>query len=175
MAFLKLTRVESGDPFEEHPRLKQIWPSPYREIAQEAAAEDIAAMRGGARLGGVFLAWLDGAVVGISGYFPLEESKIIGLRWHGVVPEQRGKGISADMLRLILPEALADFPRAEELMELAPANEYGVAIEKHFKKLGFKARGPQETYDWAENAWQPYHLNIAKFMHVAKPPKAPKM
>lgn len=175
MTSLKLTRVVSGDPFEEHPLLKLIWPSPYREIAQEAAAEDIEAMLGGAKLGGVFLARLDGEVVGISGYFPLEERSVIGLRWHGVAQEHRGKGLSADILRLVLPEALADFPDAEELMELAPANEYGKAIAKHFKKLGFEASGPQETYDWAENAWQPYRLNIAAFMREPRPSKAPKM
>lgn len=165
MSRLKIVKIEDGDPFEEHPILKTIWPSPYRDIAQEAASEDLVAMAAGEPLGALFLALVDGVPSGISGYFPMSgDGSIIGLRWHGLAAEHRGQGLSREMLGMVLEHAAKDFPDAAELVELAPANEYGKPIARHFLRLGFVAVGEEERYDWSDNAWQPYHLNIARFM-----------
>jgi L-amino acid N-acyltransferase YncA len=163
---LGIERLISGDPFSDHPQLGHIWPEPYASIAREAVTEHLAE-QDDYDIGGIYLIKEDSDVIGITGYFLYDtEATVLGLRWHGLVPEQRGKGYSPRILGMVLIEALARHPRAETLIELVPVTTYGETLEPHFKKMGFTPVGDTEKYEWAEHSWQPYHLEIANFLKL---------
>lgn len=148
------------NPFAEWPALRSIWPEPHRSLAEEAVVEHLQQMKD-VELGDIQMILLDGRTVGISGYFPYDaEGTNLGLRWHGILPEVRGQGISAKALQLVARRAIERFPQAGNLIELVPLTDEGEVISSYFSKLGFAPVGEPETYEWAEHAWQPYAINL---------------
>lgn len=169
MNSIYLERILKGDPFEEHPQLKTIWPDHFSQLAAEAARDDLALLQEGhSELSGLFFIKKEDEIIGITGYYPFnEEISTLGLRWHGVVHAERRKGYSEFAMGLVCSAALEHFPEVSELVELVPCTEYGVPLEEHFKYLGFTKRGEPEKYDWAENHWQAYHLDMRSFVEKA--------
>jgi hypothetical protein len=161
---LRELHVGSPAPFEAYPQLLDIWPQAYTEAMVEAVTEDLA--RIGMDVGGIFLIEKAGAVIGITGYYYYDENDpcAVGLRWHGLISSERGKGYSEVALLRMLKALRAKRSYAGTLLELVPLTEYGRPLAKHFSALGFKAKGEPEAYDWAENDWQPYYLEIGEFL-----------
>jgi hypothetical protein len=158
---IALLDVVEGNPFVAHPRLRSIWPAEFGRLAEEAAVEAVA-LRERGDMGGLFLIVLGSQVIGITGYFYVDSVEEPYLRWHGVVPAARGYGYSQRAMHLLVERIKAKHPHAKGLTELVPQTDYGVAVGRHFAKLGFLKTGPRETYDWAPHAWQPMRLDIAK-------------
>ena len=50
--------------------------------------------------GSIFIACVDGKIVGITGWYRMSTHDA-GLRWHGVIPSQRNKGYSRQMIDLV--------------------------------------------------------------------------
>ena len=164
--------ISQGCPFSEYPQLNTIWSPEMTALAQEAIDESFVAKNEFSyEIGEIYLIKDGSDVVGITGFFPyeydanfLDSIHRVGLRYHGLIPEYRGKGYSPEIIRQLLVAIINKYPNAETLIELAPVNEYGDIQKKHFERLGFVTTGPSEKYDWAEHRWQPMHLNIHDFL-----------
>lgn len=151
-------------PFQAHPQLLAIWPEPFCRIMQEAVTDDLT-VKDQYDIGGIYLIARAGEVIGITGYFLYEhDASTLGLRWHGFVPSHRGQHYSEPIIAQVLRAAIEKHPQARTLIELVPLTDYGKPLERHFKTLGFQPVGDCEQYDWADNHWQPYALDIHAFL-----------
>jgi hypothetical protein len=158
---IALLDVTGGNPFEEHPQLQNIWPAEFLVLAEEATRETVADDMPRGDFGGLYLIAKDGRVIGITGYFYVNSVEEPYLRWHGIVPEERGRGYSQQAMALVVGRIKAKIPQAKGLTELVPQTAYGESVARHFAKLGFVNDGALETYDWSPHAWQPVRLDIA--------------
>lgn len=164
---ITIKQIFSGNPYKTYPQLQKIWPEPFKTIAEEVVDEHFQLEKDDPNfdIGGMYLIYKNDHVIGITGYFLYnEEVTEIGLRWHGIIPEERGNNYSEIAMNQVLEQAKWRFPQVTTLIELVPQTEYGIPLEKHFKKLGFNPVGEKEVYDWSEYSWQPYHLNIKLFL-----------
>ena len=157
---ISLLTVFSGDPFAAYPQLLTIWPEPLVSRARHDTVESLIDIDD-EDFGGIFLVMAGTQVVGITGYYLYnDDGTELGLRWHGLLPHWRGAGRSAEVIDLLLAAIRPRVPQATTLIELVPDTEYGVALRRHFGKLGFISVGPVEQYDWSSHGWQHYHLAI---------------
>jgi RimJ/RimL family protein N-acetyltransferase len=159
---IALLDIPGGNPFEEHPQLRGVWPAELQRIAEEATREALVDMPRG-DIGGLYLITKGSQVIGITGFFYVDSVDEPYLRWHGVVPAARGNGYSQLAMQLLVERIKAKRPHAKGLTELVPQNDYGVAVGRHFAKLGFVKSGALETYNWSHHAWQPVRLDIARW------------
>lgn len=157
---ITLEDVVDGNPFARYPQLRTIWPAHFTEIAEEAAQEAIAHMPF-ADVGGLYLVKFGDQVIGITGFFYCESEFEPFLRWHGIIPAERGKGFSREAMRQLVARVKARLPDARGLTELVPQNADGPGIAAHFARLGFVNAGPLESYDWSQHPWQPMRLAMA--------------
>lgn len=160
---ITLRQVESGNPFADYPLLRSIWPAEFAVIAEEAAVEAVDLMAQG-DAGGLYVIELEGRVIGITGFFYVASIEEPFLRWHGIVPAERGNGYSREAMKLLVARIKARIPAAAGLTELVPQtdSDYGLEIGKHFAALGFVPHGELERYGWSPYAWQPVRLDIAE-------------
>lgn len=171
-----LKEVTSGKPYEEHPQLKTIWPSPYIELAMEATEEHLLLKKEYPELdiGKIFLILEDENVIGITGYFIYTEDDSFkpynkaqthfGLRWHGILPEHRNHKKAKLAFTKNIEQIIKHYDNPLYITELVPKTEYGEALFRHFSTLGFIISGNPEKYDWADFKWQPITLNIQQFI-----------
>ncbi|KWA84101.1 hypothetical protein WL29_22310 [Burkholderia ubonensis] len=161
---IALQPVTSGNPFEDYPVLRTIWPAEFGIIAEEAAQEAVEQIPLG-DIGGLYLITKADQVIGITGFFYCESIDEPFLRWHGIAPAERGNGYSRRALQLVVECIKAKIPYAKGLTELVPQTQtaYGAGIDKHFAALGFVPHGALETYDWSPYPWQPVRLDIERF------------
>lgn len=157
---ITLRSVTDGNPFSQYPQLRAIWPAEFAEIAEEAAQEAIAHMPFG-DVGGLYLVMKADQVIGITGFFYCDSEFEPYLRWHGIIPAERGLGYSREAMLLLLARLKAHLPDARGLTELVPQNSDGPGIAAHFARLGFIEHGPLECYSWSPYAWQPVRLELA--------------
>lgn len=163
-------------PFHKHPELLTIWPEPSNTNMQAGYAMDIEDMHVYPEIdyGLMHLVYLDDKVVGITGLFIVYDDEkdrpynhnleTAYLRWHGIVPAFRGLGCAQEALTLMLKIAKNKYPKLKTLIELIPQAPYAQYLNRHFQRTGFIATGDREKYDWSEHEWQPYHLDVEKYL-----------
>lgn len=130
---VSLVRVKGSDPFHDYPALGLIWPEPYHSEARFASRAD-------AKTGQIFYIVVDCEVVGITGYWIEARNEIdVWLRWHGVEPDMRGKGVAKQALKLLLAKMKNEVPATyTRIVELVPKNDYGREVAApFFEKFGF--------------------------------------
>lgn len=151
---LKLCKT---NPFIDYPQFKSIWPEFSSGIAQEVIAESIEKQEKG-----IYVIFDDDTPVGITGYFDLEypNGEYWGLRWHGVLPEYRGKGISEQALYITALELKKHQPEVYGLVEYIPHTDYSKYIFSYFERFGFKALAEPEEVDWAPHKIQAYGMPV---------------
>jgi hypothetical protein len=113
--------------------------------------------------GQVLLILDDTKVVGITGVFDEHDNKDdIYLRWTGVVPDLRCRGIGRHTIELLVAEGCPRFyATRSNLIELVPENKYGrTLVEPFFQAVGFVKHGGMKMYDWINHAWQPFILRF---------------
>lgn len=159
---ISLIDVTSGNPFEEHPQLCRIWPAEFHVVAEEATREAVTLEMPRGDIGGLYLIVNVGEVIGLTGFFYVDGVEELYLRWHGIVPTERGRGYSRLAIQLLVERIKAKLPFAKGLTELVPQTltAYGIGIGLHFDALGFVKIGNLERYDWSPYAWQPVRLHI---------------
>lgn len=162
---IELRNVSEQNPFAQYPQLRSIWPAEFTAIAEESAREAIA-HRPFTDIGGLYLVVRDDQVIGITGFFYCESETEPYLRWHGIIPAERGKGYSRAALQLLLRQITDKLPTARGLTELVPQNQDGPGISKHFARLGFKAHGIRERYEWSPYEWQPFRLALSHHTQI---------
>lgn len=173
LKYMSITIVDysGSNPFEEHPQLKSIWPKELYDLAVAGVTESLDII-GEYEIGNIYLIKENDEIVGLTGFYPYEglgprgsfayeDVKHLGLRWHGVIPERRGNGISSAAFSLMLEQAGIKFPNAKRIVEIVPDHENAGIIRRHFEKLGFqKDDTPPKKYDWSEYSWQGYTFPI---------------
>jgi GNAT superfamily N-acetyltransferase len=148
-----------------HALVYNIWPEPYAQDAYLVTVED------GKRkpTGNVFaIRYVRPGVglrnVGITGYFDIDNDKGIAyLRWTGLLPEYRGRGIFREALRQLVLQLKGANPSISALVELVPDNEYGHSIVvPAFERVGFKRNDSIRIPAGEDADWPciPYVLNI---------------
>ena len=147
------------DFFELHPQLKSIWSARVLESAREGFMEL------GRCPGGRFAIEVQGQVVGMTGFYAVPESpRFLRLRWHGLVPEARGLGLSGPAMRAVCALGKARFPKAELLVESMPAGDRGAKVARHFETLGFSPRGAPQNGGAIGFDWQEWTTPIENFL-----------
>lgn len=151
------------DVFESHPQLLSIWPTTLLELAREGFVEF------GRCPGGRFLIESEDRIVGITGYFWVKNDPgHLRQRWHGLVPEARGRGLSGAVMREAARRGRERFPSAHRLIESMPAGTMGAEIARHYESLGFSKFDPPERGGQAGLDWQSYAVDLDHFLiHAA--------
>lgn len=180
MLSITLERVHAGNPFADHPQLRTIW---GRGWAGHVEADTVADLDKGAAdpAGNRVLLVRDekSSVIGITGFYLLPR-RLIGLRWHGITPEQRGRGYSKQAFQQVckLAKDTTNALGVGEYVEMADPK--APDLIRHFTALGFSAAGepadcstfPSETAlppgsgDWLEMlvSLYPAHV-VGKFVY----------
>lgn len=151
------------NPFRKHSFLKNIWMPELAEIAQLAYDEEAQEITNDPMYlyGEAFLIKVGKKIIGVSGYFPLDnEETLFALRWHGLIPEYQGKGLSQAIIKDIQERIESTYPQAEYLTEYMPVIKEYKPMAKYFTKLGFIKEGPYEVVDWSRFKWQNYYLAL---------------
>ncbi len=135
-----------------------IWPAPYAKDAIDATI-----------LWGfdepqhqIYLIYFDDEVVGITGFFDIDShAGQAYLRWTGVIPEYRRRGIFKEAVRQLAAILIGANPSINRLIELVPGNEYGHTVAKlAFEAIGFKERKDLPVPVGEDDDWPciPYSL-----------------
>lgn len=157
-----LRPVLHGDPFAAHPQLCAIWPEPSLSRARADTVESLDEIDD-EDFGAIYLIVDGSEVIGITGFYRYDLVGLeLGLRWHGLVPHQRGRQLSQAVVTTVIGLAKHAFPQAKVLIELIPDTAYSAPISTHFRKLGFGPIGMPERLDGSAHAWQPFHLPIER-------------
>jgi hypothetical protein len=85
----------------------------------------------------LILNWYD-KPIGLTGYY-LVDNRII-LAWHGIVPDEQGKGYSSLALKRLAEILIAKYPDAKELIELVPQDRE-TEVGPYFINQGFETVG----------------------------------
>lgn len=148
------------NPFLDHPHLLDIWPQKSSLIMQEATLETLEYEEKG-----LYLVKRDDKVIGITGFFIYQDDiTTIGLRWHGLIKEERGNYLSEPIMAEVFKLAKNFYPSAQYIMEFVPLTDYSDYIVKHFEKIGFEKNGPIQTPDWTDNKIQGYRLDMDQYL-----------
>ncbi len=124
--------------------LSGIWPEPSATLMRRHTAQWIET---GMDFGEVLLP-IGGArravQVGITGWYPVPGTpEVVGLRWHGILPSWRGRGLSRIVLRLLARRLAHLAPEARWICDtVLPGSE---AARRHFEALGFVEAPPDRA------------------------------
>lgn len=159
---IKLLKLREN-PFEKYPEFRSIWP-----LRQQEVEEDCLNFLSKPYKEDKFLIvkYIDGVQgseipIGITGYFELDGMFI--LAWHGVLPDERKNGYSAEALSKMAFIIHLRFPRLTEVVELVPQDREE-EVGSYFKKLGFVKTGRIITHpDLVQDVvWLEYKCEIDK-------------
>ena len=141
MSSITLERVPAGNPFADYPQLRTIWD---REWAAHVEADTVADLDKGADdpAGNRVLLVRDeqSSVIGITGFYLLPR-RLVGLRWHGIIPDQRGRGYSKQAFEQVckLAKDTTNALAVGEYIEMADPKAQDLI--RHFTALGFSPAG----------------------------------
>lgn len=92
--------------------------------------------------------------VGITGWYEVPgHSEFVGLRWHGLLSQWRGRGLSALVLRILARRIAVLQPEARYICEaVLPGDE---DIFRYFRRLGFTAAPASLAEDLISAAGMP--------------------
>jgi len=103
---------------------------------------------------------LAGHYVGITGYYSYGPTSL-GLCWHGVLPEVRGRGVSRAAFEQVLVLAAQRYPDATEIVELIPSDR-DADLVPYFTKLGFTHDGEIATFGYLPKGplWRVFRAQV---------------
>lgn len=142
-----------------------IWPPEYAKAAYQATAEDAYLNP----IGQVYAIRHHDTyshrvhLVGITGIFLDERKDVAYLRWTGILPEYRRKGIFAETIRQLTLTMRGMNPDIKHLVELVPDNEYGhIKVIPAFERVGFVRDDSFVVPKGEDDEWDciPYVLNF---------------
>lgn len=157
---IKIKKLEDSLIFEKNEYLKDIWPPISSKIMQEATLD---AMKNNEP--GLFILEKNDKVIGFTGFYELEYP-YVGLRWHGIIKEERNNGYSIPVLAMVAKLAQMHFPDYYYLAEFVPLTDYSQKIIDHFESAKFEKFGPIESHDWTPHKTQGYRAVIEDLKNI---------
>lgn len=164
---LRPVDASDGNPFERYPHLQTLWSPTLAQLAREAIDEAFEQRTRGVDCGDIFLVVNPQSlheVWGITGFLPWPDGagvlERVGLRWHGLVPEHRGQGLSMAVLEEVRARAHARYPMASHFVEFMPVTPEHAATAEYFERAGFFRWGEPERVEWSNVLWQEYVCDI---------------
>ena len=111
--------------------------------------------------------WYD-KPVGLTGYY-LVDNRLI-LAWHGLIPDEQGKGYSSLALKQLAEILITKYPDAKELTELVPQDRE-TEVGPYFKNLGFETVGIIFTHpDFVQDVtWIEYTASLERLIEKQSP------
>lgn len=178
---ISLIGVASGNPFEDHPALRTIWAPALGLHAETDTVADLALGRDrDPHHNNIYLIQNEsGQVVGVTGFYqPMNDPEVLGLRWHGIIPEYRGRGYSHASIEAVCLIAATQNQNAKSIIEYVSMDdaEEAAKLAKHFQNLAFFFDGdaqdvaelpsgaslPAGSGDWAAFRRSPVHTSRLK-------------
>lgn len=169
---------QHGNPFDLFPQLSSIWRPDLAAIAKEAVDEAFDAHRThGHDYGAIFIVTHPEdphQVWGLTGYLPWPAAgdgliPRVGLRWHGLLPEVRGHGLSMAIIDTMRMHAGHDYPLARHFVEYMPTSPDYAPIAQYFERAGFVPWGEPERVDWSTDTWQEWACDIRTPLQLTPP------
>lgn len=167
---LHLTRIEAGNPFADHPALREIFGERSVHVETDTVA-DLLLGASDPHKNHVYLMTLpESVVVGITGFFQPDtgDATTLALRWHGVVPAYRGRRYSEAAFEMVRQEAIQVNPAAQILVELVPLADALKAdrLMRYFRTLGFRPAGiPRDATEFPSSVALPHTSGRWQAMH----------
>lgn len=124
--------INDISPFEKYLDLKTIWNIKESQTEAEKSIERFKLSNNGE----VFLICEENKIIGITGYYYTEIKTILGLRWHGIIPEFRLKGYSTKALNELILIIKEKNILCEYIQELIPEKRFD-ELSKFFIKNDF--------------------------------------
>lgn len=111
-----------------------------------------------------FLIFSDEAqMIGTTGYYRYDDTSV-GLCWHGLIANERKKGISRLAFDMMCKRAIEEYPNASSIVELIPHDRFAF-VQPYFKKLGFECtlEAPLE-FEWLpkDQVWYVYRKKLGE-------------
>lgn len=158
---IQLQQVTTGNPFADHPQLKGIWHAGLQSHIESDTESDLRMGAADPAKNRIYLILVAAEVVGITGFYQIDVWGA-GLRWHGVIPQARTRGVSRAAFALVRLEVLKAYPGVHALIELVEMSDPdAVKLMPYFQSLGFKPVGsprdartfknavlPEDSGDW---------------------------
>jgi L-amino acid N-acyltransferase YncA len=111
--------------------------------------------------GEIFLIKDNQKIIGITGYFPYEETySDFFLRWHGLLPEYQKIGISQKVLDTMIKYLEKKYENFSTIKEFMPVRESYKKTEEYFIKIGFQKIGEPEKVEWSKDLWQTFEYRL---------------
>lgn len=179
---LRAVEPKDGNPFDAYPVLGSIWSPVLAGIAHEAVGDAFDEHhKSGADYGAIFLVTNPRdphEVWGITGFLPWPDDasgvlQRVGLRWHGLLPEHRGQGVSIAIIDRMRDLASQRYPDASQFVEFMPVSAEHAATAQYFETAGFQKFGPPERVYWSTELWQEYVCDIHMPLMRAHEPGTP--
>ena len=128
---LKLLRCDrapvSKTLFDRYPELSTIWRTELSEYAKEATTE----WENNSNETGEICCYIyDGKAIGVTGWYAMDDNSA-GIRWHGVLPDQRGNGYGRLMLEAQISRIPSDYQYIYEVTSNSQSKLF-------FEKCGFE-------------------------------------
>lgn len=146
ISIYKLENPENFYILEKYPKLKNIWEN---VTLQNRALKSIIDWNPKEKTGEIFLIKKDFEIIGVTGWFV--DNNILDtvrMRWHGIIPEERGKGYSEKALDLLCSHIRKTVPKQYKYISesYTKDSEFSYKIRKHFEKVGFVEEFYDPTY-----------------------------
>lgn len=166
-----LVQVSPGDgnPLDRFPQLATLWSPVLASIAHEAIDEAFEQhFNAQVDYGAIFLVTHPENtkdIWGITGFLPWPDDATgilqrAALRWHGLLPEHRGQGLSLAIIDRMRHLAQNHYPEASQFIEFMPVSQEHAATAKYFEAAGFTKCGAPERVYWSTDLWQEYACDI---------------
>lgn len=151
------------NPFRKFPILRTMWSHDDATLAEQAIDEAFADWRENATdYGKIYLIFSSDTdlIMGLTGFLPWVQSECVGLRWHGLLNQYRGTGLSLEVMDTMRMLAHARYPTAAWFVEYMPEKDSKGELGSYFERAGFQKCGPLESVSWSQKRWQEYRCDI---------------
>jgi len=138
----KLIPPENFDVFDKVPELNDIWEIPELQEDARMGYQGYGRMKfEGETAGEIFGICEDGDIIGLIGWFQLENSlNLLRMWYYGIVPSKRGKHYGEEAIQVFLNYLSLHAPQECIFLteSVTLARSIAPRIIGHFKKMGFE-------------------------------------
>lgn len=148
------------NPMKQYPQFQKLWKQ-RREKMLDDFEDHFKTPYEWDRECSIFVILADGKPIGVTGYCFYSEQNRVGLVWHGILEEYRGKGYAQEALRRVMRLASYKFPDIKTFVEMVPEDREN-ELAPFFKRCGFVKTGKEYVVDWLpkDTRWFEWAKNL---------------